>query len=190
MLEKDLKITRSEYLNGKTALTDEDIISLLDLPPEKVVANIETYTEKSYKELKENPEELARLTKELTSAEYLRYKETFISKSKLLNEQSSVLYNEIPCLIVLNEMKIPAYLLPYEYAKNKQGDTRHFADSLKENAFTDFKRVFNTKIRHSFENGMEQGRDIFFLVNNEKLDKEDIKKQLEKLIKFHITFIF
>ena len=179
------KITRSEYLNGKTALTDEDIISLLDLPPEKVAANIETYTEKSYKELKENPEELARLTKELTSAKYLRYKETFISKSKLLYEQSSVLYNEIPCLIVLNEMKIPAYLLPYEYAKNKQGDTRHFADSLKENAFTDFKRVFNTKIRHSFENGMEQGRDIFFLVNNEKLDKEEIKKQLEKLIKFH-----
>ena len=179
------KISRSEYLKGKTALTDEDIISLLDLPPEKVAANIETYTEKSYKELKGNPEELARLTKELTSAEYLRYKETFISKSKLLYEQSSVLYNEIPCLIVLNEMKIPAYLLPYEYAKNKQGDTRHFADSLKENAFTDFNRVFNTKIRHSFENGMDQGRDIFFLVNNEKLDKEEIKKQLEKLIKFH-----
>ena len=46
MFEKDLKITRSEYLKGKTALTDEDIISLLDLPPEKVAANIETYTEK------------------------------------------------------------------------------------------------------------------------------------------------
>lgn len=179
------KQTRSQYLEGKTELTDEDIIHLLDLSPEKTAANIEIYTEKSYKELKGNPEELARLTKELTSSEYLRYKETFISKSKLLYEQSSVLYNEIPCLIVLNEMKIPSYLLPYEYAKNKQGDTRHFADSLKENAFTDFKRVFNTKIRHSFENGMEQGRDIFFLVNNEKLDKEEIKIQLEKLIKFH-----
>lgn len=185
MLANDLKETRSQFLEGKTELTNEDIIHLLDLSPEKTAANIEIYTEKSYKELKENPEELARLTKELTSAKYLRYKETFISKSKLLYEQSSVLYNEIPCLIVLNEMKIPAYLLPYEYAKNKQGDTRHFADSLKENAFTDFKRVFNTKIRHSFENGMEQGRDIFFLVNNEKLDKEEIKKQLEKLIKFH-----
>lgn len=179
------KISRSEYLKGKTALTDEDIISLLDLPPEKVAANIETYTEKSYKELKGNPEELARLTKELTSAEYLRYKETFISKSKLLYEQSSVLYNEIPCLIVLNEIKIPSYLLPYEYAKNKQGDTRHFADSLKENAFTDFKRLFNLRLKHSFDKGLEQGRDIFFLVNNEKLDKEEIKKQLEKLIKFH-----
>ena len=179
------KISRSEYLKGKTALTDEDIISLLDLPPEKVAANIETYTEKSYKELKGNPEELARLTKELTSAEYLRYKETFISKSKLLYEQSSVLYNEIPCLIVLNEMKIPAYLLPYEYAKNKQSDTRHFADSLKENTFTDFKRLFNLRLKHSFDKGLEQGRDIFFLVNNEKLDKEEIKKQLEKLIKFH-----
>lgn len=185
MLEKDLKITRLKFLEGKTSLTDEDIISLLDLPPEKVAANIETYTEKSYKELKGNPEELARLTKELTSAEYLRYKETFISKSKLLYEQSSVLYNEIPCLIVLNEMKIPAYLLPYEYAKNKQGDTRHFADSLKENAFTDFKRLFNLRLKHSFDKGLEQGRDIFFLVNNEKLDKEEIKIQLEKLIKFH-----
>ena len=185
MLANDLKETRSQFLEGKTELTNEDIIHLLDLSPEKTAANIETYTEKSYKELKGNPEELARLTKELTSAEYLRYKETFISKSKLLYEQSSVLYNEIPCLIVLNEMKIPAYLLPYEYAKNKQGDTRHFADSLKENTFTDFKRLFNLRLKHSFDKGLEQGRDIFFLVNNEKLDKEEIKKQLEKLIKFH-----
>ncbi len=185
MLANDLKETRSQFLEGKTELTNEDIIHLLDLSPEKTAANIEIYTEKSYKELKGNPEELARLTKELTSAEYLRYKETFISKSKLLYEQSSVLYNEIPCLIVLNEMKIPAYLLPYEYAKNKQGDTRHFADSLKENTFTDFKRLFNLRLKHSFDKGLEQGRDIFFLVNNEKLDKEEIKKQLEKLIKFH-----
>ena len=185
MLANDLKETRSQFLEGKTELTNEDIIHLLDLSPEKTAANIEIYTEKSYKELKGNPEELARLTKELTSAEYLRYKETFISKSKLLYEQSSVLYNEIPCLIVLNEIKIPSYLLPYEYAKNKQGDTRHFADSLKENAFTDFKRLFNLRLKHSFDKGLEQGRDIFFLVNNEKLDKEEIKKQLEKLIKFH-----
>ena len=49
MLEKDLKITRSEYLNGKTALTDEDIISLLDLPPEKESRkDLKSYTDKNY----------------------------------------------------------------------------------------------------------------------------------------------
>ena len=69
MLANDLKETRSQFLEGKTELTNEDIIHLLDLSPEKTAANIETYTEKSYKELKGNPEELARLTKELTSDE-------------------------------------------------------------------------------------------------------------------------
>ena len=49
MFEKDLKITRSEYLKGKTALTDEDIISLLDLQPEKESRKyLKSYTDNNY----------------------------------------------------------------------------------------------------------------------------------------------
>ena len=178
--------TRSQYLEGKRELTDEDIIKILDLPNEKPSqASIQSYTRNSYMELKENPEKLAELTEELKSAEYLKYHDTYISKSKLLFEQSAVLYNEIPCLIILNEMKVPAYLLPYEYAKESDGVKKEFADSLKNDYFTDFKRVFSSRINSAFKKGIQQGRDIFFLVSNEKLDNEEIKRQLIDRVNYH-----
>ncbi|MBR6154240.1 MAG: hypothetical protein IKQ43_07375, partial [Treponema sp.] len=178
--------SRSQYLEGKRELTDEDIIKILDLPNEKPSqASIQSYTRNSYRELKESPEKLAELTEKLKTVEYLKYHDTYIAKSKLLYEQSAVLYNEIPCLIVLNEMKVPAYLLPYEYAKESDGIKREFADSLKNDYFTDFKRVFSSRINSAFKKGIQQGRDIFFLVSNENLDKEEIKRQLIDRVNYH-----
>lgn len=136
---------------------------------EKRNKNPEIFTNKSYKGLKDNLVELEKLADDLKEKpEYLKYHSTYIAKSKLLYQESSVLYNEIPCLIILNEMKIPAYLLPYEYAKDKNDTDVAFADSLKSNVFTDFKRVFNGNIKYHLKTGTEQGKDIFFLINNER----------------------
>lgn len=138
--------TRSEYLHGKTELSDVDIIHILDLPVEKRSINNEIYTDKSYKELKNNPEELSSLTENLKAKpEYLKYHSSYIAKSKLLYQESDVLCNEIPCLMVLNQLKKTSYLLPYEYASNKSGAVITSADALKSNTFTDFKRVFNSR---------------------------------------------
>ena len=175
------KMTRSAYLEGKTELTDEDIIALLDLPSEKYDNNfINHYTDKTYKDLRDVPEEISKLVGILKSKpEYLKYHNTYISKTKILFEQSSTLYNEIPCLIVLNELNKSAYLLPYEFAKGDNDNVRAFADSLKEDVFTDFKRVFAAKIKKSLEGGMKQGQDLFVIINNENLEKGMIKEQLE-----------
>ena len=173
--------TRSEYLQGKTELSDVDIINILDLPVEKRSINNEIYTDKSYKELRNNPEELSSLTENLkTKPEYLKYHSSYIAKSKLLYQESDVLCNEIPCLIVLDQLKKTSYLLPYEYAANKSGAAITSADALKSNTFTDFKRVFNHNLHHAIEKGAEQGKDIFFLINSEKLNYEETKKQLIK----------
>ncbi len=182
--EKELSSkTRSEYLQGKTELSDIDIINILDLPVEKRSINNEIYTDKSYKELKNNPEELSSLTENLkTKPEYLKYHSSYIAKSKLLYQESDVLCNEIPCLIVLNQLKKTTYLLPYEYAANKYGAAITSADALKSNTFTDFKRVFNKNLRHSLEKGSKQGRDIFFLLNNENIDYKSARKQLEDFV--------
>lgn len=176
--------TRSEYLQGKTELSDVDIINILDLPVEKRSINNEIYTDKSYKELKNNPEEFSSLTENLkTKPEYLKYHSSYIAKSKLLYQESDVLCNEIPCLIVLDQLKKTSYLLPYEYAANKSGAAITSADALKSNTFTDFKRVFNHNLHHAIEKGAEQGKDIFFLINNEKLDYEETKKTTYKIHK-------
>ena len=175
--------TRSEYLQGKTELSDVDIINILDLPVEKRSINNEIYTDKSYKELKNNPEELSSLTENLkTKPEYLKYHSSYIAKSKLLYQESDVLCNEIPCLIVLAQLKKTSYLLPYEYAANKSGAAITSADALKSNTFTDFKRVFNKNLRHPLEKGSKQGRDIFFLLNNENIDYKSSRKQLEDFV--------
>lgn len=177
--ENKTQKSRLGLLDGKTEITDEEIIALLDLPVEKRSKNPKIFTDKSYKELKDNPEELEKLAGNLkTEPEYLKYHSTYIAKSKLLYQESSVLYNEIPCLIILDKMNVPAYLLPYEYAKDKNSRDVAFADSLKSDVFTDFKRVFNARFKHSIEKGAEQGKDIFFLINNEKLNHDEIKRQL------------
>ena len=45
--------SREEYLRNKHILTDEDIMNILDLPPEKEDrSKIKSYTEKEYEELK------------------------------------------------------------------------------------------------------------------------------------------
>lgn len=171
--------TRSEYLQGKTELSDVDIINILDLPVEKRSINNEIYTDKSYKELKNNPAELSSLTENLkTKPEYLKYHSSYIAKSKLLYQDSDVLCNEIPCLIVLDQLKKTSYLLPYEYAANKSGAAITSADALKSNTFTDFKRVFNSRLKKLIEKGIAQGKDIFFLINNKKLSHDEIKSQL------------
>lgn len=175
--------TRSEYLHGKTELNDVDIIHILDLPVEKRSINNEIYTDKSYKELKNNPEELSSLTENLkTKPEYLKYHSSYIAKSKLLYQESDVLCNEIPCLMVLNQLKKTSYLLPYEYASNKSGAVITSADALKSNTFTDFKRVFNSRLKKLIEKGITQGKDIFFLINNKKLSHDEIKSQLIRFL--------
>lgn len=175
------KITRYSFLDGKTELSDEDVLKILDLPVEKRSKNPEIFTDKSYKELKNSPSELEKLASDLkTEPEYLKYHSTYIAKSKLLYQESPVLYNEIPCLIILNEINLPAYLLPFEYAQDKNGNSQAFADALKSNVFTDFKRVFNPRIKKLIEYGTGQSKDIFFLINNKKLNHNEIKKELIK----------
>lgn len=45
------KVTRYAFLDGKTELSDEDVLKILDLPVEKRSKNPEIFTDKSYKEL-------------------------------------------------------------------------------------------------------------------------------------------
>ena len=181
------KETRTSYLAGKTSLSDEDILHILNLPPEKYElksTSIKYYTDKAYNEIKDNSDELEILTEELkTDPEYLNYRNSKISKSKLLFQDSTALYNEIPCLILLEKMNKPAYLLPYRYAQ-KDGEEKKFADALEKDVFTDFKRVFNSKIKMAFLKGTKQGKNVFFLVNNKKLNKNILKKQLIERIKY------
>lgn len=178
--------TRSQYLEGKSEVSDEDIIRILDLPHEKPSnRELPVFTDKAFLELKEYPEELNKLVSRLKlEPEYLKYRSTYIAKSKLLFQESRVLYNEIPALMILDEINEPAYLLPYLYSR-KGNDEKSFADSILENdsAFTDFKRVFSEDFSRDFKKGKNQGSAVFIFLNHKKFDKQNVFHRLKRKVK-------
>ena len=184
MLEKDLKITRSEYLNGKTALTDEDIINLLDLPPEKESRkDLKSYTDKNYSDFENDEASLQRLTENLiNNSDYFLYRGSYIAKSKLLYEQSVTLCNEIPTLVIGQEIKESFYLLPYGYAKDNNQKLKKFADALDENAFTDIKRLYGTNIKNTYKKSKEQGKNVFYIISATDLSLSQSRGKLGFLI--------
>ena len=184
MLEKDLKITRSEYLNGKTALTDEDIINLLDLPPEKESRkDLKSYTDKNYSDFENDEASLQRLTENLiNNSDYFLYRGSYIAKSKLLYEQSVTLCNEIPTLVIGQEIKESFYLLPYGYAKDSKQNFKQFADILDKTVFTDIKRIYGESLRNNFKKAHKQGKNVFFFICNDKLDSKECENEIKKCV--------
>lgn len=184
MLEKDLKITRSQFLEGKTSLTDEDIISLLDLQPEKESrTDIKSYTDKNYSDFENDDASLQRLTENLiNNSDYLLYRGSYISKSKLLYEQSVTLCNEIPTLVIGQEIKESFYLLPYGYAKDSKQNFKQFADILDKTVFTDIKRIYGESLRNNFKKAHKQGKNVFFFICNDKLDSKECENEIKKCV--------
>ena len=184
MLEKDLKITRSKFLEGKTSLTDEDIINLLDLPPEKESRkDLKSYTDKNYSDFENDDASLQRLTENLiNNSDYLLYRGSYIAKSKLLYEQSVTLCNEIPTLVIGQEIKESFYLLPYGYAKDSKQNFKQFADILDKTVFTDIKRIYGESLRNNFKKAHKQGKNVFFFICNDKLDSKECENEIKKCV--------
>lgn len=184
LINKAYKLTRSEYLENKTELLDEDIVSILDLPAEKEIrTQIKSYTDKDYLELSKDNTKLSQLTESLKNdAEYLTYRGSYIAKSKLLYESSVTLCNEIPSLLIAQEIGDCFYLLPYGYAKDKSENFKKFADMLERDNFIDIKRNYSTKLKHNFKKGHNQGNNIFFFITSDKTDYEKIRQEINKCV--------
>ncbi|MCR5401186.1 MAG: Flp pilus assembly complex ATPase component TadA [Treponema sp.] len=179
------KITsRSQYLEGKTELTDEDILHLLDLPPEKEIrTQLKSYTDKEFTDYEKDSEPLSQLTEKLKNdPEYLLYRGSYIAKSKLLYEQPVILCNEIPSLIIGQEIKESFYLLPYGYAKGKDLNYKKFADLIYENIFTDIKRLYGNNIKNTYKKSKEQGENVFYIISSTNISLSDAKGKLGFLI--------
>lgn len=184
LIDGTQKITRSQFLENKTELTDDDIVMILDLPAEKEIrSQIKSYTDKDYLELAQDTEKLSELTDNLKNdAEYLTYRGSYIAKSKLLYESSVTLCNEIPSLLIAQEIGDCFYLLPYGYAKDKSENFKKFADMLERDNFIDIKRNYSTKLKHNFKKGHNQGNNIFFFITSDKTDYEKIRQEINKCV--------
>ncbi len=177
--------TRTSYLKDKTELTDEDIINILDLPLEKPdYSKINVITEKNFSEAKNSNNDLEKIKKELLQEkDLLKYHNSYISKSKLLYTESRTLCNEIAAILLLNEIKMPAFLLPFGLARKDKKDLS-FADALKidENIFTEFKRVFSNSFERAYKDGIKQSEEVFISLTHSEIDRDKTLKQLIKIV--------
>ena len=131
---------RKSFLADKSELTEEELAQLCELSEEDVdLDSLETFTEKKFKELSEKERE--DLAGRLLKAEYKKYKNCWISTSKLLYETPETLAKEAKALDVLGGLGYEAFLLPYGYARNNQKLFMKSADSLVKGRFLEMKTV-------------------------------------------------
>lgn len=131
---------RKSFLADKSELTEEELAQLCELSEEDVdLDSLETFTEKKFKELSEKERE--DLAGRLLKAEYKKYKNCWISTSKLLYETPETLTKEAKALDVLGGLGYEAFLLPYGYARNNQKLFMKSAGSLVKGRFLEMKTV-------------------------------------------------
>lgn len=131
---------RKSFLADKSELTEEELAQLCELSEEDVdLESLETFTEKKFKELSEKERE--DLAGRLLKAEYKKYKNCWISTSKLLYETPETLTKEAKALDVLGGLGYEAFLLPYGYARNNQKLFMKSADTFAKGRFLEMKTV-------------------------------------------------
>ena len=172
-MEKEDEIifqTREQYLSGKTELTDEDIANIIELKHDYPnIEKLKKYTDKSFRDLSD-VEKYLLVRSLLEDEEYLKFKNCYIAKSKLLYDASETLIKETDALSNLNELGYEVYLLPYAYARDGMNCYQKSADSITAGEFLEMKSVVSTGKRagqSSFEAARHQANNIYLSIVND-----------------------
>ncbi len=173
--EKELKSSQPEpenrfdILSGKSEITSEELYHLIEFKHEYSSEHeIEKYTDKEYRSL--NSEEKKTLINALLKADYIKYKNCHIARSKLLYDSSETLMKEIAVIDKLNELGYEVYLLPYGYARDSMNCFLKSADSITNGDFLEFKTVISTGKNAGqsvYKDSRKQADNVFISLLNE-----------------------
>ena len=174
---EDYPKNRFDCIEGKTELTDENIAEIIDFHHEYPdMSSLKIYTDKKYRDLTQKEKE-SLITSLLTEEEYLKYKNCYIAKSKLLYDSSETLIKETSALSRLNDLGYEVYLLPYAYARDNMNFFQKSADSITAGDFLEMKSVVSTGKRagqSAFESARHQADDIFLSLVSETSEEKII----------------
>ena len=169
--------TRKKILENKIELDDKIIEEIIELPAESEGMNeLPSYTEKNYREL--SAVEKEDLINSLMKDDYLKYKNCYISRSKLLYDSSETLIKEISALSQLNELGYEIYLLPYSYARDSMNFYKKSADSITYGDFLELKSTISTNERagqNCYEAGRKQADNIYISFVNDISEEKALK---------------
>lgn len=106
---------------------------------------------------------------EINDEEYIKYKNCYIAKSKLLYDSTETLIKETAALSRLDELGYEVYLLPYAYARNNMNFYQKSADSITAGEFLEMKSVISTGKRvgqSAYESARHQAANIYLSIVN------------------------
>lgn len=168
---------RTDLIAGKSELSDEELAELIDLNHEYAdMSSLKKYTEKKFRDLSKNEKEEL-ITHLLTDEPYIKYKNCWIAKSKLLYDASETLAKETAALSRLSDLGYEVYLLPYAYARDNMNFFQKSADSIVSGDFLEMKNVVSTGNRagqSSYKASRLQADNVFLSFENEIDEKKAI----------------
>lgn len=170
-------MNRIEYLKNKKEINDEEIFQILKIKHEYAdMKLLKIYTNKNFKDLSilEKKQLIHSL---IYNEEYLKYKNCYIAKSKLLYDTRETLQKEIAVVSKLNNLGYTIYLLPYGYARNKMNFFQKSADSILDGDFLEIKTVISTGKsagESAFKDARLQANNVFLSIINETSEKKII----------------
>lgn len=169
--------SRIQYLEGKNELTDEDLAVVIEFRHEYPdISSLKKYTDKKYRDLTEK-EKQELISSLLSDDEYLRYKNCYIAKSKLLYDSSETLIKETAALFRLNDLGYEVYLLPYAYARDNMNFFQKSADSVADGDFLEMKSVVSTGDRAGQSNyraSRQQADNVFLSFVNDIAEEKAV----------------
>lgn len=181
---KKLIDNRIDLLNGKTELSQDELYQLVEFKQEYTSNDtLEVFTNKKYREL--DNKEKKELVDKLLKSDYLKYKNCYISRSKLLYDSSETLEKEITILEKLNNLGYEVYLLPYAYARDSMNCYLKNADSITNGEFLEFKTVVSTGKNAGqsvYRDARKQADNVFISLKNE-LSEEKVINNIYATIK-------
>lgn len=161
--------SRANIISGKTELNSEELYQLVELKHEYSSEHkLEKFTDKEYSSL--NSEEKNSLIENLLKADYLKYKNCYIARSKLLYDTSETLAKEIAIIDKLDNLGYQVYLLPYGYARDSMNCFLKSADSITNGDFLEFKTVISTGKNAGqsvYRDSRKQANNVFISLLNE-----------------------
>ena len=168
---------RIQYLEGKTELTEDDIVNVIEFHHEyPEMSSLKKYTDKKYRDLTQDEKETL-INSLLHDEEYLRYKNCYIAKSKLLYDSSETLIKETAAVSRLSDLGYEVYLLPYAYARDNMNFFQKSADSITAGDFLEMKSVVSTgeKAGYStYKDARQQADNIYLSFVNDVSEKKAI----------------
>lgn len=168
---------RIECLKNRKEINDEEIFEILKIKHEYAdMKLLKTYTNKNFKDLS-ILEKQNLIHSLIYDEEYIKYKNCYIAKSKLLYDTKETLQKEIAVVSKLNDFGYTVYLLPYGYARNKMNCFQKSADSILEGDFLEIKTVISTGKsagESAYKDARLQANNVFLSIVNETSEKKII----------------